>query len=318
VSKALQHLTSVHSLNVDDDLLGYVPLSPTRGLSRAELEPDEWEYDHTNGHLSLAKTKSALSADTSKSDGLAGIQSLGFKQKTVLKFCDGKHNAACDDGIKVPLLYLKNPNGAKFTSCQGQRAKQKCGGCGFACNSKNRCKSECPKIAQGSAPVFSQSKGCCRDEFFCDCGEGQCMHGGRCLEVEEVEKRLCLSSEVIAVDAAPGLDVCDSGSDEQRWSLQDYRTTWQPRSGDYVIYKKGPAPVHHQALKQYKTCSVNNAGGSTFKGHIQDQIFTEKETLETTGTVNSLQSLISWNTLPPAYWSRDGTTDSNADVMPLA
>jgi len=83
----------------------------------------------------------------------------------------------------------------------------------------------------------------------------------------------------------------------------NYRTTWQPRQA-YTVYKKGPKPVKHQTLQQTSQCVVY---GGPFKGSMQDRIFAEKAAYDTTGTANGLQSLISWNTEPPVYWTKDGS-----------
>jgi len=107
------------------------------------------------------------------------------------------------------------------------------------------------------------------------------------------------------VGGRPGLNTCNSESNRQRWKLYDYRTTWQYKVGS-VVYKKGPKPVTSQSLTQLNTCVVTSPGAVPFQGNIQGQIFSETKTMKTTGTVNGLQSMISWNTQPPAYWTLDG------------
>jgi len=296
--KSLSSMKTFASMRVVDDKVKYVPLSasgtPTK---RGDLEPDEWEHDGS-GHLVQAQTSQKLSINN---DLPESGQRVGFSYKYSLPFCDGAINKRCARADHAPLLYLKYSDGKKYRSCGPRTASKTCKGCGAFCNSHDLCKGDkkgsCNKILSGSHPEEKKSH-TFSTAYYCRCKDNSCEYKRKCRKESEVEKKLCLDSDVAG---APGIVTCDTNSNNQRWSVMDYRTTWQPREG-HIVYKKGPTPVKHKSLNQFPTCSID---GGSFSGHIQDRIFTEKGVYDTTGTVNGLQSLISWNTKPPAYWTKD-------------
>jgi len=301
VDKGLASMKSFASMRVVDDKVSYVPLSssgtPTK---RGALEPDEWGYDGS-GFLVQAQTNQKLSINKNLPNS---GQQVGFSYRYNLPFCDGASDPAqCAAGNKQPLLYLKYRNGKKYRTCGGTTASSICKGCGAFCNSHDLCKGggsgSCNRILSGSSPVFKQSF-TFSNSYWCKCNSHSCIYKGQCRNKWEIEKHLCLSSNV---GGAPGIVNCNSNADDQRWSMMNYRTTWQPRQA-YTVYKKGPKPVKHQTLQQTSQCVVY---GGPFKGSMQDRIFAEKAAYDTTGTANGLQSLISWNTEPPVYWTKDGS-----------
>jgi len=315
----LSSLKKIGSIRVWDDVLPHINLDSSGTIaasSKDQTRLDEYYYT-SSGFLTQARTGTNVGID----NDLPSIMALKLNKPYPIPFCDRSTNTNCG-GDKVPLMYLKYPSGGKYRQCATQasttRATAFCKGCGFCCNSWNHCGNSgnwdsCPKILPGSQRVLKEKFNTV-NYYYCDCPGNQCIYKNQCQYKSNVEKTLCLDSNV---GGGAGLNTCNSNSANQRWKLYDYRTTWQYKPGS-VVYKKGPKPVASQSLTQLDTCAVTSPSPVPFQGTIQGQLFSETKTMKTTGTVNGMQSMISWNTQPPAYWTLDGYAprDGN-DQRPL-
>jgi len=110
----------------------------------------------------------------------------------------------------------------------------------------------------------------------------------------------------------------------QKWSLEPYRTTWQARLG-YSIYRKGPDVVSGLEVTQTPGCDVigkESDGTVKLMGTIKGQQVQvkgkrlnmhaplgEEGFLDVEGTVNTKETMLSWNTVPPTYWVKESVLE---------
>jgi len=146
--------------------------------------------------------------------------------------------------------------------------------------------------------------------------------GFQCANQIDIMKPVCLAAPR-SDSESPGLSNCQP-EHAQKWSLQPYRTTWQARIG-YSIYRKGPDVVKRLEVTQTPGCDVigkESDGTVKLMGTIKGQQVEvegkrlnlhaplgEEGFLDVEGTVNTKETMLSWNTVPPTYWVKESVLE---------
>jgi len=326
----LQVLRSMTSMKLDDLKPHYVPLSLTKNgygipdTSRTRLANDEWEQDMATGHFMHSKTKKLLSI--AGSVALEGSTEIGVGLKHPIPLCT---NSQCKQ-TQFGAVFVGSLHTSKYDTVSVTQYRQ-CGskkanlrgrwggvwGSSVEVSNHQLAADHCMATQYGTTPQDKVSHDFKPDTYVCKCPVGQCWYpnqGSWCSNKHKVNANSCLEVGL----RKPRIANC-LGGQNQRFLLQPYRSSWQPRNG-FVIYKRGPDPVQKLRLSQAATCNVlgHLKGKLRLQGDMKGRELRvstalPKEGLEmtspsagthVTGTVNGRETLISWDTEPPTYWTK--------------
>jgi len=330
--KASTEVKAMGSIRILDFLVDYVPLSSDGSIphgNRNQLANDEWEQDDKTGHFKHSKTGKYLSlAGGASQIGMLrnGPQSLALEGHRI-PLCTNDH---CKVG-QLEAVYVMDRSSSSARQCESVLSNGRNygitssprfwapGGSALAISNKHWAELNCAASFPGSTPQDKHSHVFSPDSFKCQCkatnGLAQCWYWNQegnlaCETKKDVQGNVCLVAP--SAYGQPAIANCKSGH-AQRWTLQPYRTTWQARIG-YTIYKKGPKLVKKLRVTQTIGCKVLSEHSvlvGVMKGlrlaassnalNMQAPMGQEGM-LGIEGTVNSKETMLTWNTVPPTYW----------------